>query len=456
MLNLRRFHVRRCLIAIVAVSLGLLLAFSSALGLRAEGQVEPVVTGNSDIVPSVLIQDVDPNCQLYDRCEESFKSTFGSITIQSLQQRLDSPDVFVVNGTIGFRWIPQAYPGWDPSQLKIDCQSRGCDFPGWTSVSIAEDELSRTWSARFAAHVYESSTLKLYPFDQHWVHLKLSGMDPVSQEFLSYIDVSNYDIEVDRRVLSGSSSNFHVNYGTSSTTLNAHSNDFYAVRGGPRRSTSQSLKNRNASGESSMDKKAVFKSAKPLDSNSFVIAFQVRRRLPAALWMVVIPLALILLNTNLAFHWRENSPASRFGSSGLLTAVSLFFASRVFRPDVGYLVFTDLWFLFAFVVITVNNILLIWLFRYYKHRQVLKSIDPDNVSPAYFAENKLTVFSAVFILIIGLSFLLSSWLMSRPPTIPGEFLAGNSSYAQMGASAIRVYTRTELASDQGGLIPYKP
>ena len=456
MTSLRRFHGRRYLIALAAVGLGLVLVLSSFFGARAEGQVEPFAAGNPDVVPSTFLRDVDPNCQLYDRCEESFKSTFGAITIQSLQQQLDSPDVFVVNGTMGFRWNPEAYPGWNPSQLKIDCQSRGCDFPGWTSVSITDGELSRTWSARFATHVYETSSLKFYPFDQHWVHLKLSGMDEVSQEFLSYIDVSNFDIEVDRRVLNGSSSNFYVNYGTSSTTLNALSNEFNVDRGAPSRLASRSLRNLEVLSKSRIDKKAVFDAAKPLDSNSFVIAFQVRRRLPAALWMVVIPLALILLNTNLAFHWRENSPASRFGSSGLLTAVSLFFASRVFRPDVGYLVFTDLWFLFSFIVITVNNVLLIWLFRYYKHRQVLKLNQPEVVSPAYFAENKLTIFSAVFIFVIGLSFLLSSWLMSRPPAIPGEFLAGNSSYAQMGASAIRVYTRTELASDQGGLIPYKP
>ena len=38
-------------------------------------------------------------------------------------------------------------------------------------------------------------------------------------------------------------------------------------------------------------------------------------------------------------------PASRFGSSGLLTTVSLFFAARVFRPNVDQLVFSDIWFL---------------------------------------------------------------------------------------------------------------
>lgn len=63
------------------------------------------------------------------------------------------------------------------------------------------------------------------------------------------------------------------------------------------------------------------------------------------------------------FFWRESSPATRFGSSGILSAISLYFASRVFRPSVSYLVLTDVWFLALFGLITINNFALTWLYR---------------------------------------------------------------------------------------------
>jgi hypothetical protein len=88
-----------------------------------------------------------------------------------------------------------------------------------------------------------------------------------------------------------------------------------------------------------------------------------RRLLLSVLLMVLIPMAVIVVNTWFGFFWRESSPATRFGTSGILSAISLYFASRVFRPSVSHLVLTDVWFLVLFGLITINNLALTWLYR---------------------------------------------------------------------------------------------
>ena len=416
--------------------------YSAAQSRPAHGQVDERVPGALE-----LIQKIDPECNDYGRCDDSFKRTFGSITITSIRGTLSDPESFQLRGNVSFTWIPEAYPDWNPDRLKFSCRIRDCDFPGWTSVVSTNAESTRTWTAEFSADIKEAISLDRYPFDQHWLHLKITGRDPLSQQFIEYLSTAYYDIELSRRVVEGMTSDFYVDYATASTSIDSITNNFLTLK------EPSPLTNFERIGGDIYDKKKNFGQYRAFDTNSFVISFFVKRRVPAALWMIAIPLSLILLNTVLAFHWRENSPASRFGSSGLLTAVSLFFAAKIFRPSVDYLVFTDLWFLIAFVVITVNNIVLIWLFRFYKHRLALKS-SGATLKPAYRTENKLTIASSVFMIFVLLALGVSAYFMSRPPEIPGEFLAGNSGFASMGASAVSVTDSQSFSSDHGGFLPY--
>lgn len=404
--------------------------------------------------PLEIIRAIDPSCDDYGRCSESFKSSYGGITIGSLDESLNAPDVFTVSGNITFTWNPAAYPGWSPKQLSIACRTKDCDFPGWRMIQSFNRDHARVWSANFSVDAKETTSLARYPFDQHWVHLKLIGMDEQSEQFLHYLNVANFDIDISDRVLNGESSNFYINYGTISSSIEALNNDITPTGD---TGSSQVLPTPSSEmRESDLSTPDQFTDgARLLEPASFIVSLQIARRTPAALWMVIIPMGLILLNTNLAFHWRENSPASRFGSSGLLTAVSLFFASRVFRPDVDYLVFTDIWFLATFITITINNILLIWLFRFYKHRKELKA-QGLTIKPAFFMENSLTICSSLFIAFIVVFLLIAASRLSQPPEIPSAFLAGNSGYAPIGASATKAMDRDSMSSDQGGFLPYRP
>ena len=438
----------RNLAAIFAFGIAIFLILSSLFGLASHGRPLQVAR---DVVPRNPLEvtlKVDPDCQRYGRCDESFRSTFGSLTITSLWEKLSSPNSFTVTGNATFTWIPEAYPGWSPEKLSVACRFKDCDFPGWTSITKSRVGVSQVWTGNFTSVVNESSSMSFYPFDQHWVHLKFDGKDPQSHAFLSMLDPAAYDIEVSSQVVEGKTSNFAVRFATAGVNKNSFSSDLEVLGGFP------SLSSHARVGSDIFNKRMIFDRSNSSDSESFVVSFLVMRRTPIALWMVVIPLALILLNTNLAFHWRENSPASRFGSSGLLTAVSLFFAARVFRPNVDYLVFTDVWFLLVFVIITINNVLLIWLFRYYKHRRAQKALGVQ-VKPAYFAENRLTLISSTFIFLLIASLCLFSIGISRTPEIPGSFLAGNTSTASMrGASAIKIIDQSSLSSDQGGFMLY--
>jgi hypothetical protein len=140
----------------------------------------------------------------------------------------------------------------------------------------------------------------------------------------------------------------------------------------------------------------IYPSNQTAGQNETSVSFHLVRRTPAALLMIIVPMIIILSSTILAYHWRENSPASRFGSSVLLTTVSLFYSSRVFQPDVDDLVFSDLWFIAVFVILMVNNTILLWLFRFYKHRTELKRLNKP-LLPAWRIENKLSLISTAII-----------------------------------------------------------
>jgi hypothetical protein len=170
--------------------------------------------------------------------------------------------------------------------------------------------------------------------------------------------------------------------------------------------------------------------------------------------MIIIPMIVIILSTFMAYHWRESSPASRFGSSGLLTTVSLFYSSRVFRPDVDNLVFSDLWFIAVFVLLTINNLLLLWLFRFYKHRSEVKRANLS-LPPAWRIENRLSWITAAIVGAVLLLLYIFSLNLLKTPSIPIEFLAGNSNHDDVGASIVKVIEQHELLPS-GGLIDIPP
>lgn len=439
-----RFGVR--FVGSLLLSLFVALFLSGVFGAVVRGQSVSVSARQATIDQVAVLQKIDPECERYSRCDESLNTAFGTISVSSFKEKLMSPSDFRISGDVSFTWIPEAYPDWSPEELSFACRVRDCDFPGWTSVSSFRQGPAEVWTANFTSVVKESTSFQLYPFDQHWVHLKLTGKDPSSQKFISMLDVSSFHVEISDRVLDGMTSDFEINYATVSGNVDS-SNNFL----------SSALKNSSA-GDARLDAESsgeamLFARENPSDTRSFAISLHVKRRIPVALWMVVIPLLLILLNTNLAFHWRENSPASRFGSSGLLTAVSLFFASKIFRPDVDYLVFTDIWFLAVFVIVTLNNVLLIWLFRFYKHRAAQKSTGAQ-LKPAYTVENKLTAISMSLIFVVVSLFWIAALVFSRFPGSNSEYLGWGNDYSTTGASAVRVFDQSSFRSDQGGFLPY--
>ena len=439
-----RFSVR--FVGSLLLALFVALFLSDVFGAVVHGRSVNVSAPQTTIDQVAVLQKIDPECERYNRCDESFNTTFGTISISSFKEKLTSPSDFRISGVVSFTWIPEAYPGWSPENLSFACRIRDCDFPGWTSVSSFRQGPAEVWTANFMSVVKESTSFHLYPFDQHWVHLKLIGKDHWSQKFISMLDVPSYHVEISDRVLDGMTSDFEINYATVSGNIDS-SNNFLS-------SAFESASSGDAGLDGdSLGKAKIFGRKNPFDTRSFAISLHVKRRIPAALWMVVIPLLLILLNTNLAFHWRENSPASRFGSSGLLTAVSLFFASKIFRPEVDYLVFTDIWFLAVFIIVTLNNVLLIWLFRFYKHRAALKSTGAQ-LRPAYKAENKLTVASMLLIFVVFSLFWIASLAFSRFPGSNSAYLGWSNDYSTTGASAVRVFDQSSFRSDQGGFLPY--
>lgn len=446
MINHRRLSSSVRFVGSLCLAIVVALFLMDVFGTVVHGQSVNVSAMQATTDQVAVLQKIDPECKRYDRCDESLNTAFGTISVSSFREKLMSPSDFQISGDVSFTWIPEAYPGWNPEKLSFACRVRDCDFPGWTSVSSFRQGPAEVWTANFTTVVKESTSFEFYPFDQHWVHLKLIGKDPWSQKFISMLDVPSYHIEISNRVLDGTTSDFLIDYATVSENIDS-SNNFLSS------SLSESSAGDSRAERGPFRKARLLSRRNPFDTSSFAISLHAKRRVPAALWMVVVPLLLILLNTNLAFHWRENSPASRFGSSGLLTAVSLFFASRIFRPDVDYLVFTDIWFLIVFVIITFNNVLLIWLFRFYKHRAAQKSVGAQ-LKPAYQAENRLTIISALLILVVISSLWIASVMLSRFPGSKSAYLGWSSDYSTTGASAVRVFDQSSFHSDQGGFLPY--
>jgi hypothetical protein len=380
---------------------------------------------------------------------------FGSLAITRLSSSLDRPNTYAISGWFSLNWLSAAYPGWQPSNLALGCRTSGCRFSGWRD-SFSEEIRGRTfWTAHFELEAEEADSFASYPFDQHWVKILIQSTRPTREALIEYIDINSFNVELAPSLMQGRNTNFNVNY----ATVGQQADFFFRntslsdPQPNPAGQANGNLATKQASGPS-----AGGNDSKPVESDlifpmarheniSTSISFQLVRRTPAALLMIVTPMTLIVFNTILAFHWRENSPASRFGSSGLLTTVSLFFAARVFRPNVDQLVFSDIWFLVVLMVITVNNVVLVWLFRYYKHRAELKKAG-STILPAWRIENRLSLISGSGVIGVIAALFLISMAMLRPPSIPIGFLAGNSNHDDVGASVVKVIERHELLPSQ--------
>ena len=143
------------------------------------------------------------------------------------------------------------------------------------------------------------------------------------------------------------------------------------------------------------------------------------------------------------------------GTSGVLTAVSLFFASSVFRPAVDYQVFSDLWFIALFINVTFNNALTLWLFRFYKHRLRLEADGHTSLPPAFRTENRITLISLAVSLLLLALFMAAGWWFRQPPQLAIPFLAGNKGFEEVGVHILKVENHSEL-HPRAGLIPYPP
>lgn len=427
-----------------------------------------IKTSSAELLPpaiGTLMEGVDQNCERFGRCKLDEKTVFAALYVNSLDSSLEAPNKYLIRGWFSLNWLPKAHPNWRPDNLTLGCRSpsSGCNFSGWQHTFNSNSGERRIWGARFQLELEERDTYTNYPFDQHWIKIVIQPNGIKSDQFISNIDIDSFKIQLATGLFQGLDSSFDIDY----ATVGRKSNSFLINAVTPARAE---LGNKAAdqelvapplqSGQDTdmgMGDGGESQIIQPDQQNNYLttsISFHLVRRTPAALLMIITPLLLILLTTIIGFHWRESSPASRFGASGLLSAVSLYFASRAFRPAVDYIIFSDIWFLLDYIFITVNSALLAWLFRFYKHRGELKR-DGRTVSPAWRAENMLTFWSASSLVSIVLVLFFISQKMLQPPSIPTVFLAGDSGPEGFGTSMVRVIEKNELLPSSY-LLPITP
>lgn len=420
--------VQSFMVALATISLIVFSTWSTVASARMmkEAPVAPTI--------QQFLAKVDPNCERFSRCTVAAKTVFAALQINSIDSNLDAPNKYLIRGWLSLNWLPAAYPEWDPSKLSIGCRVRSssCQFSGWQSTFNSVSGDRRIWGSSFELEAEERGTFFNYPFDQHWVKIVLQPKGIESDQFTSNIDIETFKIQFSPKFLQDSNnSDFNIDFATVGRMDNSNLIHAIIPDRGDRR-----FHIKNSSPEQAQ-------SGLELEYLTTSVSFHLVRRTPAALWMIITPLLLIFATTLIGFHWRESSPASRFGASGLLSAVSLYFASRVFRPSVDYLVFSDIWFLIDYIAITINSALLLWLFRFYKHRSELK-LGGKAIAPAWKAENMLTFWNVSGLSAILIILCLISQRMLQPPSIPLEFLASNSTSENYGIGVIKVIEKSEL------------
>jgi len=420
--------VQSFMIALTTISLIVFSTWTTVASARMV-KAEPTTPASQQ-----FLARVDPNCQRFSRCEVNAKTVFAALQVNSIDSNLDAPNKYLIRGWFTLNWLPTAYSEWDPGNLSIGCRERSssCKFSGWQSTFNSDSGGRRIWGSSFELEAEERNTFFNFPFDQHWVKIILQPKGIETDQFISNIDIDSFKVQFSPTLLLNSeNSDYDIDFATVGRKNN--SNLIHAIlpeRGGLKFSAQNPSTKQPLRGLGH-------------EYLTTSVSFHLVRRTPAALWMIITPLLLIFATTVIGFHWRESSPASRFGASGLLSAVSLYFASRVFRPSVDYLVFSDIWFLIDYIAITINSALLVWLFRFYKHRSELKR-EGKTITPAWKAENMLTFWNISGLSAILIILFLISQRMLRPPSIPFEFLAGNSTNENYGMGVVKVINKNEL------------
>ena len=247
-------------------------------------------------------------------------------------------------------WSPEARPDFDPNRLKVLNREHyePVSFGQQSVVTLSNGR--KLWQGRFEQNVTVVSTkYQFFPFDTHVVPMIFQVSALFGNEgdrLLSKGGLRTRLFDVNYVPALGNPQSTlelrAVGYGTSQREMfwDTLMNQIIYRPGGLKQGSAQGYQVLNH------------------------YTFHTRRRLLlSVLLMLLIPMGVIVVNTWFGFFWRESSPATRFGTSGILSAISLYFASRVFRPSVSYLVLTGVWFLALFGLIMINNFAVTWLYR---------------------------------------------------------------------------------------------
>ena len=317
-----------------------------------------------------------------------------AIEIYSITDDINRPNEFQVSGALLMSWSPDARPDFDPKRLRVLNREHyePVSFGQHSEVILANGR--KLWLGRFEQNVTVVTTkYQYFPFDTHVVPMifqvsDLLGKDSI-QLSMGALRTRLFDVNYVPR-LGNPQSTLElraVGYGTSQRQVfwDTMMNQTVYRTGGLKQGSAQGYQVLNH------------------------YTFYTRRRLLlSVLLMLLIPMAVIVLNTWFGFFWRESSPATRFGSSGILSAISLYFASRVFRPSVSYLVLTDVWFLALFCLITLNNFALTWLYRNAKSLGALDGL------PRRRLELRVALASFGFTLLFASLIVIGVLLRNRP------------------------------------------
>ena len=328
------------------------------------------------------------------RQERVSQEVDSAIEIYSITDDINRPNEFQVSGALLMSWSPDARPDFDPKRLRVLNREHyePVSFGQHSEVILANGR--KLWLGRFEQNVTVVTTkYQYFPFDTHVVPMifqvsDLLGKDSV-QLSMGALRTRLFDVNYVPR-LGNPQSTLElraVGYGTSQRQVfwDTMMNQTVYRTGGIKQGSAQGYQVLNH------------------------YTFYTRRRLLlSVLLMLLIPMAVIVLNTWFGFFWRESSPATRFGSSGILSAISLYFASRVFRPSVSYLVLTDVWFLALFCLITLNNFALTWLYRNAKSLGALDGL------PRRRLELRVALASFGFTLLFASLIVIGVLLRNRP------------------------------------------
>jgi hypothetical protein len=273
-----------------------------------------------------------------------------ALEIYSITDDINRPNEFQVSGALLMSWSPEARPNFDPNRLKVLNREHyePVRFGQQSVVTLSNGR--KLWQGRFEQNVTVVSTkYQFFPFDTHVVPMIFQVSALLGNEGDRLLSKGGLRTRL-----------FDVNYvpalGNPQSTLELRAVGYGTSQ---RQMFWDTIMNQTIYRPGGL-KQGSAQGYQVLNHYTF---YTRRRLLLSVLLMLLIPMGVIVVNTWFGFFWRESSPATRFGTSGILSAISLYFASRVFRPSVSYLVLTDIWFLALFGLITINNFAVTWLYR---------------------------------------------------------------------------------------------